>query len=732
MEKAPGSSGSKPTKKLGKGYGDIFKKKNEGPFDPIEVKDQPKWAGEEKKKTPDTKAASAAEVAKVVGPKHQEMLGEAEQEANERREHERLTNIRETVELLDSEAQEAAQKGDTVLSKQLRDASRELVTRLERERSVRTTREFVKNYSDTGLNEVVDVLVKESRRRNTERNGEPHPTGGEITKLDETMSGIDDETLENIVRGLREEVRERAEKRGSAQQELTTQVDADLKTAGEALGGTEDLQSLLKELAARGNAKAAAQFEQMATRMEGDIKDAGMENTKFARPASWQTPASKRLGSEKKREAAGKAGEEKLPTVLQEIKDKNAARMKTGKAATPLTSSAAAPEAKPGPEAPPVDDKAQWREYFGPLAEAQEAAEKKSNEDIEEWKKHYGPLAEIQEAQEAAGKGAETAVQPPEETTPEQWEAHYKEAAEAKAKAESFGYTVSPEKFTQAVKEARGERDRVLDQKTPEQHKNFMRRMMEGYRAMPTRYKLIISGALLGAAVGSSIFMGPASTLAWTAWIAQRGASAFGVAAAADLATERWKNRYLAGIISGGAGVAAAFVLPGFVKYLDNNFLHIGDYVRNWLGFHKAGVPLPQERPAGAPGPIIGGATSPFDPNLTPGAPGWIEHAAAAGAGIEHLFNNSVMVTDQDRLHGLWGILERKLTDANVINPSTSTETKYKMLSFLENRIRSLGFEGIKQLGFASGDINKIYPGNMLDLSILDKEGLIKQVGLFR
>lgn len=119
-----------------------------------------------------------------------------------------------------------------------------------------------------------------------------------------------------------------------------------------------------------------------------------------------------------------------------------------------------------------------------------------------------------------------------------------------------------------------------------------------------------------------------------------------------------------------------------------------------------------------------------FYPHSTPGAPAF-KYAPGMGA-TERLFDSPIQVTEQDRLRGLWGILEKKLTGAKIIDASTSAQKKNYMIDFLEKKLQTLGPEGVKEIGFGSGDINVIHAGEKLNLSILDSAGWIKHLRVFR
>lgn len=120
-----------------------------------------------------------------------------------------------------------------------------------------------------------------------------------------------------------------------------------------------------------------------------------------------------------------------------------------------------------------------------------------------------------------------------------------------------------------------------------------------------------------------------------------------------------------------------------------------------------------------------------FYPNSTPGAPAFKYTQPGIGT-AERLFDNPIQVTEQDRLRGLWGILEKKLTDAKIIDASTSAQKKNYMIDFLEKKLQTLGSNGAKEIGFGSGDINVVRAGEKLNLSILDSDGWVKHLRVFR
>ncbi len=83
-----------------------------------------------------------------------------------------------------------------------------------------------------------------------------------------------------------------------------------------------------------------------------------------------------------------------------------------------------------------------------------------------------------------------------------------------------------------------------------------------------------------------------------------------------------------------------------------------------------------------------------------------------------------VTVTAGDAKKGLWGILERKLKAEGSITESTTTGQKNAMLAQIENKLRALGPDKLKELGFtrvtAADPIGIIRPGDKLDLSMFD------------
>lgn len=280
--------------------------------------------------------------------------------------------------------------------------------------------------------------------------------------------------------------------------------------------------------------------------------------------------------------------------------------------------------------------------------------------------------------------------------------------------------SIEQAQLEKAIKEAGEARTKAIDKKTPADQKNFIKETANWYRKMPTSAKIAISASLLGAGVATSLLGGPASVMTGL-WLAQRAFSAVGAYAAADLATERMRNRYLAGVLSGGAGVAA-LMLPSAIHYVDGYF-GLNQRLRDW--FSSIG--------ARSPGTGFGsgwGDWHPFSKDTLSDPVGTFERTPSAPNPLEsiNIFDNPITVTEQDRLRGLWGILERKLTDAHMLDNTVSPQRKNYMIDFLEKKLQALGPETLKDLGFGSGNINVIRAGEQLNLSVLEKKGWLQHL----
>ena len=92
------------------------------------------------------------------------------------------------------------------------------------------------------------------------------------------------------------------------------------------------------------------------------------------------------------------------------------------------------------------------------------------------------------------------------------------------------------------------------------------------------------------------------------------------------------------------------------------------------------------------------------------------------------LFAEPVHVTEQDRLHGLGGILERRLSEARIIGAATSPQKKNRIIRFLEKNLQELGHDELKKLGFGSGTVRVVRAGEVLDLSVLDERGWVRAI----
>ncbi len=315
------------------------------------------------------------------------------------------------------------------------------------------------------------------------------------------------------------------------------------------------------------------------------------------------------------------------------------------------------------------------------------------------WEQHY-------EEEKAAFRKAN----PPQETTPEAWEEYYTEAAAAKAKAESFGYTVSPEKLKESFVKTAEDRGTVIETETPPEHKSFMRRRAAQWRALPTWSKVVVGGAMLGLGVAATVIGGPASSVAWGVWGAQRAFSAFGAWAAVDGMTERMKNKRVAGFLSGGAAVAG-LMLPSTLHWMaDHNILGLGDLLERF-GFHiGSGDAVVPEGDGGK------GGISTHYKNGIPSVPGH----------IDALFNKPIAVHEGDNV---WNLLKAKLQAANLITNDMSPDTVNKKLVYLQNKLDALHSSGIKDiLHIKSGNIHLIRPGELIDFSVVDKSGWLNDI----
>jgi hypothetical protein len=94
----------------------------------------------------------------------------------------------------------------------------------------------------------------------------------------------------------------------------------------------------------------------------------------------------------------------------------------------------------------------------------------------------------------------------------------------------------------------------------------------------------------------------------------------------------------------------------------------------------------------------------------------------------QYLFTEPVAVTGDDRLHGVSGIIEKKLLEANMLDTSTPAHKKNHMIDFLVNELRALSPGELTKLGFTSGNVDVIRTGDVLDLSLLDKNGWVQAI----
>lgn len=93
-----------------------------------------------------------------------------------------------------------------------------------------------------------------------------------------------------------------------------------------------------------------------------------------------------------------------------------------------------------------------------------------------------------------------------------------------------------------------------------------------------------------------------------------------------------------------------------------------------------------------------------------------------------HLFTDPVEVKDEDRLHGVGGILEKKLREVGALTETTSPQKKNRIIHAIEQKLEALGREKLKEMGFGSGTVRVIRTGEWLDLSILDEAGWIQAI----
>ncbi|MDO8517665.1 MAG: hypothetical protein Q7S26_00015 [bacterium] len=533
----------------------------------------------------------------------------ATREAQEVREAQRLEDRgawEEMIDSLNTDAKNAAQKGDVVLSKQLEEASQALVRRMEADSQVAKFRASVAQHTDDDLKLLADVIVRDKERREMklEHKGTSE-TKTKQNRLEDIIAGVDDEVLENMTRGMGEEMRERAEEQAVKERNMSE---------------SEAITAKLEE-------------------EENDRKKDVAKN-----------------GSSLEKELAA--------FVQKKVVDSRESNPKDSK------------------DTPKLENRPEENE-------AQETSQV-------QWEQPYKDERETQRK-----------ANPPQETTPEQWEEHYRDAFSAKKGAEAHGWSVSVEKLSQAVKETAVERGKIIDEKTPEEHKGFVRKIAERYRAMPMWSRMLVGGLLFTGAMGSALIGGPASTMVWSFWLAQRAASGIGAWAAVDGMTEKMKNRYIAGILSGGAGVAALF-LPSTIQYLDQTY-HISDSLRDYFGFNGDKTVTNE----GAKGDKL---ASLFNKNAIPSVPGY----------VDALFNQSFSVREGDNV---WNILKANLKTANLITDSMPEGVINRKLAIIQNHLSDLGPEKIKEiLKIRSGNIHLIRPGENVDFSIIDKMGWLNEI----
>ena len=94
----------------------------------------------------------------------------------------------------------------------------------------------------------------------------------------------------------------------------------------------------------------------------------------------------------------------------------------------------------------------------------------------------------------------------------------------------------------------------------------------------------------------------------------------------------------------------------------------------------------------------------------------------------QYLFTEPVLVTDEDRLHGLAGIIEKKLSKAGIITAATPAQKKNHIMDFLEKQLEALGPGELKKFGFESGTVRLIHAGEVLNLSMLDERGWVQAI----
>lgn len=218
----------------------------------------------------------------------------------------------------------------------------------------------------------------------------------------------------------------------------------------------------------------------------------------------------------------------------------------------------------------------------------------------------------------------------------------------------------------------------------------FMRNLAEKYRNMPWYYKVAAGAALTGTTlVGMSVGGAAGAVLVGAGFAGGRALSAFGTWAMLDGATSKMKNRYMAGLLSGGGAAAMAFLAPSLAQWVEHQ-TGIGSTIGRWLGL------------------------TPNAPWTAPGGPGSAP-PVATGPGVSVKSGDTV-----------WAIVERQLSADPKFN-GLDRAGKDSAIALYEQKLRALSPDQIRAMGFHSGSIDKIYQGDTLRLSALEDQATFNQ-----